>query len=83
MNEWLVAATVLLVLLIVCGAVATLADLMSGVIALEVAGVVATTAFLALAEGTHQQSFVDIALVSGLLTVPGSLVFVRMLERRL
>lgn len=83
MNAWLVAATVLVGLLIVCGAVAALADLMSGVVALEVAGVVATTALLVLAEGTHRQSFVDLALVGGLLTLPGGLVFVRLLERRI
>lgn len=83
MNEWLVATIVLIGLLIACGAVATFADVVSGVIALEVAGVVATTALLALAEGAHRQSFVDLALVSALLTIPGALVFVRMLERRL
>jgi multisubunit Na+/H+ antiporter MnhF subunit len=83
MNEWLVAATVLVGLLIVCGGVAAIADVMSGVIALEVSGVVATTALLLLAEGTHRQSFVDLALVAGLLTLPGGLVFVRLLERRI
>jgi multisubunit Na+/H+ antiporter MnhF subunit len=82
-NEWLVAATVLVGLLIVCGAVAALTDVMSGIAALEVAGVVATTALLLLAEGTHRQSFVDLALVSGLLVVPGGLVFARLLERRI
>jgi multisubunit Na+/H+ antiporter MnhF subunit len=82
-NEWLVAATVLVGLLIVCGAVAALADLMSGVVALEIAGVVSTTALLLLAEGTHRQSFVDLALVAAVLSVPGALVFVRLLERRI
>jgi multisubunit Na+/H+ antiporter MnhF subunit len=56
---------------------------MSAVVALEVAGIVATTTLLLLAEGTHRQSFVDLALVAGLLTVPGGLVFVRLLERRI
>lgn len=83
MNEWLVAATVLVGVLIGCGAVAALADAVSGVIALEVAGIVATTVLLLLAEGTHRQSFVDLALVSGLLTIPGGLVFVRLMERRI
>lgn len=83
MNHWLVATVVLLGLLIACGAVATFADVVSAVIALEVAGVVTTTALLTLAAGTHRQSFVDLALICGLLTVPGALMFVRMLERRL
>jgi multisubunit Na+/H+ antiporter MnhF subunit len=83
MNEWLVAATVMVALLMVCGAVAALTDVMSAVAALEVAGVVATTALLLLAEGTHRESFVDLALVAGLLIVPGGLVFARLLERRI
>jgi multisubunit Na+/H+ antiporter MnhF subunit len=82
-NEWLIAATVLVGLLIACGAVAALVDVMSGVAALEVAGVVATTTLLVLAEGTHRQSFVDLALVAGLLTLPGGLVFARLMERRI
>lgn len=83
MNEWLVCATVLVGLLIACGAVAALVDPISGVIALEVAGIVATTALLLMAEGTHRQSFVDLALVLGFLTVPGGLLFVRLMERRI
>jgi multisubunit Na+/H+ antiporter MnhF subunit len=83
MNEWLVAATVLVGLLIACGAVAALADPVSGVIALEVAGIVATTTLLLLSEGTHRQSFVDLALVLGFLIIPGGLVFVRLMERRI
>jgi multisubunit Na+/H+ antiporter MnhF subunit len=83
MNEWLIAATVLIGLLIVCGAVATFADAVSAVIALEVAGIVATTTLLLLAEGMHRQSFVDLALIAGLLIVPGGLVFVRLMERQI
>jgi multisubunit Na+/H+ antiporter MnhF subunit len=81
-NEWLVCATVLVGALIACGAVAALVDAVSGVIALEVAGIVATTVLLLLAEGTHRQSFVDLALVFGFLAIPGGLVFVRLMERR-
>jgi multisubunit Na+/H+ antiporter MnhF subunit len=83
MNAWLVAAAVLIVALAACGAVAVFADPMSGVVALEVAGVVAITALLALAEGMHRQSFVDLALVAAVLAFPGALVFVRLLERRI
>jgi multisubunit Na+/H+ antiporter MnhF subunit len=82
MSAWLVAATALVGLLIACGAVAALADPVSAVVALEVGGIVATTALLVLAEGTHRQSFVDLALIAGLLIVPGGLVFVRLMERR-
>jgi multicomponent Na+:H+ antiporter subunit F len=82
MNEWLVAALVLIVLLVVCGAVAALTDLLSGLIALEVAGVVAITTLLVLAEAMRRESFVDLALVAGFLSLPGALMFVRVLERR-
>jgi multisubunit Na+/H+ antiporter MnhF subunit len=82
MNEWLVAALVLIVLLVVCGAVAALTDLLSGLIALELSGVVAITALLVLAEAMRRESFVDLALVATFLSLPGALMFVRLLERR-
>jgi multisubunit Na+/H+ antiporter MnhF subunit len=82
MNQWLVAALVLVVALGVCGAGAVLFDLVSAVIALEVAGVVAVSTLLVLAEAMHRQSFVDLALVAAVLALPGALIFVRLLERR-
>jgi multisubunit Na+/H+ antiporter MnhF subunit len=82
MNEWLVAALVLIVLLVVCGAVAALSDLLTGLVALEVAGVVAITTLLVLAEAMRRESFVDLALVATFLSLPGALMFVRVLERR-
>jgi multisubunit Na+/H+ antiporter MnhF subunit len=83
MNAWLVAALALIVLLTVCGAVAALTDPLSGLIALEVAGVLAITALLVLAEAMQRQSFVDLALVAAVLSLPGALMFVRLLERRI
>jgi len=83
MNAWLIAAMALIVLLVVCGAVAALADPLSGLIALEVAGVLAITALLVLAEAMRRQSFVDLALVAAFLSLPGALMFVRLLERRI
>jgi len=83
MNAWLVAALVLIVLLVVCAAVAALTDPLSGLVALEVAGVLAITALLVLAEAMRRQSFVDLALVAAFLALPGALMFVRLLERRL
>jgi multisubunit Na+/H+ antiporter MnhF subunit len=83
MNEWLIAATVLIAALIVCGGVCFFVDPLHGLVALEVAGVVATTILLLLAEGMHRQSFVDVALVFVVLTLAGSLMFARLMERRL
>jgi multicomponent Na+:H+ antiporter subunit F len=82
MNEWLIAATVLFAALAACGAVCFFAEPVSGLVALELAGVVATAILLLLAEGFHRQAFVDLALVLAVLTFAGSLTFVRLLERR-
>jgi multisubunit Na+/H+ antiporter MnhF subunit len=83
MNQWLVAALILVVALGVCGAAALLYDQVTAVIALEVGGVVAVSALLVLAEAMHRQSFVDLALVAAMLSLPGALIFVRLLERRI
>jgi multisubunit Na+/H+ antiporter MnhF subunit len=83
MNQWLVAALVLVVALGLCGAAALAFDLVSAVIALEVGGVVAVSTLLVLAEGMHRQSFVDLALVAAVLALPGALIFIRLLERRI
>jgi multisubunit Na+/H+ antiporter MnhF subunit len=83
MNQWLVAALALVVGLGLCTAAALFADLVTAVIALEVGGVVAVTTLLVLAEAMHRQSFVDLALVAVVLALPGALIFVRLLERRI
>jgi multicomponent Na+:H+ antiporter subunit F len=83
MNEWLVAATVLLAGLVPCAALCMLGRPIDGLVGLEVAGVIATVVLLLLAEGFHRQAFVDLALVFAVLQFAGSLAFVRMLERRL
>jgi multisubunit Na+/H+ antiporter MnhF subunit len=82
MNEWLVAAMVLIALLVICGAVAALTDPLSGLVALETAGVVSVTTLLVLAEAFRRESFVDLALVAAFLSLPGALMFVRLLERQ-
>jgi multisubunit Na+/H+ antiporter MnhF subunit len=83
MNEWLVAATVLLVAFVPCGALCYRGSPLDGLVGLEVAGVITTVILLLLAEGFHRQPFVDLALVFAVLQFVGSLAFVRMLERRL
>lgn len=82
MNAWLLAAVVLTVALIGCGAICCFVSPMDGVVVLEVAGVVATTVLLLMSEGLHRQTFVDLALVFAVLSLIGALAFVRMLERR-
>lgn len=81
MNEWLLAAVVLLVALVPCGIVCTLRSPMDGLVALELSGVIDTTILVLLSEGFHRQPFVDLAIVSAALSFAGALVFARILER--
>lgn len=83
MNEWLVAATALIVGLGPCLALCLAGKPVDGLVALELAGILTTAALLLLAEGLHRQSFVDLAVVFALLNFAGGLAFARMLERRL
>ena len=83
MNEWLIAATVLLGGLAGCALVCALLDPVHGLVALELASVVTVSVLLLLAEGLHRQAFVDLALVYAVLSFPGALVFARLMERRL
>lgn len=83
MNAWTIAAAVLGFALIPCLLVCVTAPPEVGLVALEVAGVLATTILMLLAEGFHRQSFIDLAVVLGLLSVVGSLAFARLMERDL
>ncbi|MCW3018652.1 MAG: hypothetical protein JWN10_960 [Solirubrobacterales bacterium] len=83
MNEWEIAATVLGAALLPCVAVCALAGIADGLVALELAGTLASTILMVLAEGLKRQPFVDLALTLALLSLIGSLVFARMLEHDL
>jgi multicomponent Na+:H+ antiporter subunit F len=82
-NGWLVAATVLVGAFLPLGWTAFRAPVLQGVVALELAGVVATTAFVCLAEGFGRTIYIDLALVLAPLQFVAGLVFVRLLERGL
>ncbi len=84
MNEWILAAIVLMLGGIVpCLVVSIRASVMEGLVALELAGVIAVLVLLLLAEGFQRQPFVDLALVLALLSFVGSLAFVRYMEREI
>ena len=83
MNEWEIAATVLGFALVPCIAVALLAEPPHGLAALELAGVLLSTILMLLAEGFHRQPFVDLAVVFAPLSLVGSLLFARLMERHL
>lgn len=84
MNEWILAAIVLVLGGIVpCLVVSVRASVMEGLVALEMAGVMAVLVLLLLAEGFQRQPFVDLALVLAVLSFVGALGFVRYMERDL
>ena len=81
MNVWLIATTVLLTGLIPCLWVAMRGSIISALAALELASTITTLALLMIAQGLRRDPFVDLALVSAILSVTGALTFVRFLER--
>ena len=81
MNEWLIAATVLLSGLVPCGIVLLRGTIVEALVALQMAGILQTLVLLLLAEGFHRPPFFDLALVLALLSLAAGLVFARMLER--
>jgi multisubunit Na+/H+ antiporter MnhF subunit len=80
MNEWEIAAVVLMAGLMPCVAVCVFASAAAALAALEVASTLATTALIVLSEGFHRQPFIDLAVVLAVLSVVGSLAFARLME---
>jgi multisubunit Na+/H+ antiporter MnhF subunit len=83
MNEWLLAAVVLLAALVPCGIVCALRSPVDGLVALELAGVIDVTVLVLLSEGFHRQPFIDLAVVFAPMSLVGSLIFARLMERDL
>jgi multisubunit Na+/H+ antiporter MnhF subunit len=83
MNEWLIAATVLGFALIPCLLVCLLAEPPSGLVALELAGVLTATILVLLSEGLHRQPFIDLAVIVAPMALVGSLAFARLMEHHL
>ncbi len=84
MNEWILAAVILLIGgTVPLGIVCVWGDVMEGVVALSLAGVIAALVLLLLAEGFHRQPFVDLAVALAVMSFSGSVAFVRYMERGL
>jgi multicomponent Na+:H+ antiporter subunit F len=81
LNEWLLAASVLLVGGLVPLAVAAVtADAISGAVALNLGGPITAVILLLLSEGLHRQPFVDLAVVLAVVSFVGSVIVARFLE---
>jgi len=61
-------------------AVCFFAGPLSGLAALQVAGGLTTSILILLTESFRRQPFIDLALVFGVLTVVGGIIFARLLE---
>jgi multisubunit Na+/H+ antiporter MnhF subunit len=83
MNEWEIAAAVLGFALIPCIAVCLLAPPTDGLVAMQVGGVLVCTILILLCEGFHRQPFIELAYVLAPMSLLGSLVFARLMERHL
>ena len=83
MNAWIVAALALLPALTACGVVCVRSPVIDSLVALELAGSLSAVELMLLAQGTHRQPFIDLALVLAVMAFIGSFAFARLLERGL
>jgi multisubunit Na+/H+ antiporter MnhF subunit len=81
MNAFIAMAIALMLGLGPCLWVAVRAEIVGALGALELASTITTLVLVCLAQGLHHDSFMDIALVSAMLSFAGSLAFARFLER--
>jgi multisubunit Na+/H+ antiporter MnhF subunit len=82
-NQWEIAATVLGFALIPCAGVALLAAPPHGLAAMQVSAILTSTILILLSEGFHRQPFVDLAVVFAPMSLVGSLMYARLMERDL
>jgi multicomponent Na+:H+ antiporter subunit F len=81
MREWHIAAAVLVGALIPCGWVCLRRSFAEGIVALQLGGTIAALALLVLAEAERREPFGQLAVVLVALALPGTLLFLRFLER--
>ena len=81
MSGWFVAAAVLTAALIPCGWVCLRRGFAEGVVAVQLAGTIAGLSLLVFAEAERREPFGVLAVVLVVLSFPGTLIFLRFLER--
>jgi len=79
--EWLVAATVLLVGVLVCGLAAWRRAPFEALVALELAGTLVTMVLVCLTVGFQRSVYGDVPVIAAVLNWVGSMVYVRFLDR--
>lgn len=81
MNEFFAAAIALLVALLPCGWVIWKEPAIDGLVGLELASTAVAAILLLLSEALQQPTVADLALALVILSLGGSLVYARFLER--
>ncbi|MGH7904079.1 MAG: monovalent cation/H+ antiporter complex subunit F [Candidatus Dormibacteraceae bacterium] len=81
MNEWLLAATVLLISLVPLLWLAFRSNPGDALVVLEMATVVIVLVMALIAEGFGRAPFMDLAVVLAILSLGGAFTFARFLER--
>jgi multicomponent Na+:H+ antiporter subunit F len=82
-SVFLIAASVLLVAMVIPGIVCVRARTIDGVVGLQLCGTLTTLTLLCLAEGFHRGIYFNVALVSAGTAWIGGLVFARFFGRAL
>jgi len=83
MNVWLWGATALLVGIVPCGWSAMRASRVDALVALELAGTVATLVLVLLSEGFNRASYMGVPVVLAFMSLVGSLLIARLIGRHL
>jgi multisubunit Na+/H+ antiporter MnhF subunit len=83
MNQFQIAATAMLAMLVFPGAVMVRSRPIDGVVALECAGAVMVTILLCLSEGYHRAVYFNVPLIAVGIVWAGGLVFARFFGRYL
>ncbi len=78
---WLVAGAVLLVGVGLCGVAAWRRPPFEALVALELAGTLATVTLVCLTVGFQRSSYGDVPIIAAVLNWVGALVYVRFLDR--
>jgi multisubunit Na+/H+ antiporter MnhF subunit len=81
MNEWEIAALVLIAGTVPCLGVCVLAGATDALAAFEVASTLLATIMMLLSEGFHRQPFVDLAVTLALISIIGAITFARLMEK--
>jgi multicomponent Na+:H+ antiporter subunit F len=79
-NQWLVAATVFLVLLLWAGILAMRGELFDRVVAMELSSTLATLLLVLLAQGFGRDVYFDLAVVTAVVSFVGTVFYLRFLE---